>query len=354
MRLTIENISKSYGGQKVLEDLSFTVEEGELFFLIGSSGCGKSTLLRIISGLLAPDRGRIFFDSRDVTSLPAEKRGLGLVFQNYALWPHMTVWENVAFGLETRGEKSSLIKEKVARILGEVRLVGLEKRYPAELSGGQQQRVALARALVIEPPLVLLDEPLSNLDAGLRLEMRGELRRIHRNLGVTMIYVTHDQKEALSLADRMALLHNGKLEQAGAPLELYKLPRSNYAASFLGETNLLEGTFRTETAEGWIVETPWGEAKLPSDHVFGARENGEAIISLRPENLSFQGPGDAPCFEAEIVENNFLGDITQLVVRAFGRDLTVETVSGADRLKVGSKARLWPKESELTAYQRED
>ncbi|MBR5902114.1 ABC transporter ATP-binding protein, partial [bacterium] len=255
MRLRIENISKSYGGQTVLEDLSFTVEEGELFFLIGSSGCGKSTLLRILSGLLPPDKGRIFFDSRDVTDVPAEKRGLGLVFQNYALWPHMTVWENAAFGLETRGEKSALIKEKVARVLREVRLEGLEKRYPAELSGGQQQRVALARALVIEPPLVLLDEPLSNLDAGLRLEMRGELRRIHKSLGVTMIYVTHDQKEALSLADRMALLHNGKIEQMGAPLELYKTPRTSYAASFLGETNLLAGTFKAETAEGWILET---------------------------------------------------------------------------------------------------
>ena len=154
MRLRIENISKSYGGQKVLDDLSFTVEEGELFFLIGSSGCGKSTLLRIISGLLAPDGGRIFFDSRDVTETPAENRGLGLVFQNYALWPHMTVWDNISFGLETRGEKRSLIKEKVSRILGEVRLEGLEKRYPAELSGGQQQRVALATFIMSEKELV--------------------------------------------------------------------------------------------------------------------------------------------------------------------------------------------------------
>ncbi|MBO7434961.1 ABC transporter ATP-binding protein [bacterium] len=353
MRLRIENISKSYGGQKVLDDLSFTVEEGELFFLIGSSGCGKSTLLRIISGLLAPDGGRIFFDSRDVTETPAENRGLGLVFQNYALWPHMTVWDNISFGLETRGEKRSLIKEKVSRILGEVRLEGLEKRYPAELSGGQQQRVALARALVIEPPLVLLDEPLSNLDAGLRLEMRGELRRIHKSLGVTMVYVTHDQKEALSLADRMALLHNGKLEQVGAPYELYKTPSSSYAASFLGETNFLPGTFKAETAEGWLLETPWGEAKIPSDHVFGAREKGEAVISLRPENLSFQGSLDDPCFEAEVLEKNFLGDITQLVLKAFGQKITAETVSGADRLKPGDRTRLWPKAAEMTAYKRE-
>ena len=354
MRLRLENISKSYGEQKVLKDLSLTVEEGEFFFLIGSSGCGKSTLLRLVSGLVSPDQGRIFFDSQDVTDLPAEKRGLGLVFQNYALWPHMTVWDNVAFGLELRGEKGSLLREKVGRVLREVRLEGFEKRYPGELSGGQQQRVALARAIVIEPKLVLLDEPLSNLDAGLRLEMRSELRRIHKALGITMVYVTHDQKEALSLADRVALLHDGKLEQVGTPAELYKIPQSSYAASFLGETNFINGTFRRNLGGAWVLDSPFGAMEIAADHVFKPSENGAAMISMRPESLSFQGPEDALNFQAEVLENNFMGDTTQLVLKAFDQRITAETISGAFGLKLGDKVRLWPDLKELTAYGKEE
>lgn len=353
MRLRLENITKSFGGPPVLKDLSVTVENGEFFFLLGSSGCGKSTLLRMIAGLAGPDEGRIFFDDRDVTDLPAEKRGVGLVFQNYALWPHMTVWDNVAFGLEARGEKKRAVEEKVAKVLGEVRLEGFEKRFPGELSGGQQQRVALARAIVIEPALVLLDEPLSNLDAGLRLEMRSELRRIHKALGVTMVYVTHDQKEALSLADRVALLNKGGLEQVGTPAELYKRPKTRYAASFLGETNFLKGTFRGRGEGGWRVETPFGEVLIGEERVFAPEENAEAEVSVRPESLSFQGPEDAPSFEADVLENNFLGGTTQLVLRAFGQRITAETISGAFHLKPGDNVRLWPKADEITAYGQE-
>lgn len=349
MSLKIENIKKSFGTQPVLKGLSFEVKEGEFFFLLGSSGCGKSTLLRIISGLCDPDEGRIFFDGEDVTTLPAEKRGVGLVFQNYALWPHMTVYDNVSFGLQVRKLKKEEIADKVAKVLRDVRLEGLEKRYPAELSGGQQQRVALARALVIEPKLVLLDEPLSNLDANLRLEMRSELRRIHRELGLTMIYVTHDQKEALSLADRVALLHEGKLEQLGSPTELYKRPQSKFAAGFLGETNFMQGKALKLSGTNWEIETPWGTSLIPQEQAVGV-ESGKALyISVRPEDLRLTGEESAPNFQAKILENNFLGDTTQLVLEAKGERILVETLSSS-RLKVGELIKVWPKVEDIMIF----
>ena len=349
MSLKIENIKKSFGTQQVLKGLSFEVEKGEFFFLLGSSGCGKSTLLRIISGLCDPDEGRIFFDGEDVTTLPAEKRGVGLVFQNYALWPHMTVYDNIAFGLQVRKLKKDEIAKKVAKVLQDVRLEGLEKRYPAELSGGQQQRVALARALVVEPKLVLLDEPLSNLDANLRLEMRSELRRIHRELGLTMIYVTHDQKEALSLADRVALLHEGRLEQLGNPTELYKRPQSKFAAGFLGETNFLKGKALKKNETFWEIETPWGTSTISQDQAVGV-ESGKALsLSVRPEDLRLAGEDSAPNFQARILENNFLGDITQLVLEANGERLLVETLSSS-QLRVGELIKVWPKVEDIMAY----
>ena len=349
MSLKIENIKKSFGTQPVLKGLSFEVKEGEFFFLLGSSGCGKSTLLRIISGLCDPDEGRIFFDGEDVTTLPAEKRGVGLVFQNYALWPHMTVYDNIAFGLQVRKLKKDEIAKKVAKVLQDVRLTGLEKRYPAELSGGQQQRVALARALVVEPKLVLLDEPLSNLDANLRLEMRSELRRIHRELGLTMIYVTHDQKEALSLADRVALLHEGKLEQLGSPTELYKRPQSKFAAGFLGETNFLKGKALKKNETFWEIETPWGTSTISQDQAVGV-ESGKALsLSVRPEDLRLAGEESDPNFQAKILENNFLGDITQLVLEVNGERLLVETLSSS-QLSVGELIKVWPKVEDIMAY----
>ena len=349
MSLKIENIKKSFGTQPVLKGLSFEVEKGDFFFLLGSSGCGKSTLLRIISGLCDPDEGRIFFDGEDVTTLPAEKRGVGLVFQNYALWPHMTVYDNIAFGLQVRKLKKDEVAKKVAKVLQDVRLEGLEKRYPAELSGGQQQRVALARALVVEPKLVLLDEPLSNLDANLRLEMRSELRRIHRELGLTMIYVTHDQKEALSLADRVALLHEGKLEQLGSPTELYKRPQSKFAAGFLGETNFMQGKALKLSGANWEIETPWGTSVIPQEQAVGV-ESGKALsISIRPEDLSLTGEESAPNFQAKILENNFLGDISQLVLEAKGERILVETLSSS-HLKVGELIKVWPKVEDIMIF----
>ena len=349
MSLKIDNVKKSFGTQAVLRGISFEVEQGEFFFLLGSSGCGKSTLLRIISGLADPDEGRIIMGGEDVTKLPAEKRGVGLVFQNYALWPHMTVYDNVAFGLQVKKLGKDEVKSKVAKVLKDVRLEGLEKRYPAELSGGQQQRVALARALVIEPKLVLLDEPLSNLDANLRLEMRSELRRIHKELGLTMIYVTHDQKEALSLADRVALMHEGKLAQLGSPTELYRRPATKFAAGFLGETNFLKGRALKKKETGWEIETPWGLSEITNDQAVGL-ETGKALsISVRPEDLVLSGEDSAPHFKGKIAENNFLGDTTQLVLEAKGERLILETLSASD-LKVGEEIKVWPKEKDIMVY----
>src|ERR1700730_616755 len=237
--IAIESLSKSFGGFLALDRVGLTIETGELVFLLGPSGCGKTRLLRHIAGFYRPDEGRILFDGKDVTRVPAHQRNTGMVFQNYALWPHLTVEKNVAFGLEERRFPKAEIDDRVTEALRVVRLEDLARRKINEMSGGQQQRVALARALVVRPACLLLDEPLSNLDAQLRAEMRSEIRRICKTAGLTTIYVTHDQKEALAVADRIAVMKDGQLAQIGSPGELYNHPRNVFVATFLGGTNLL-------------------------------------------------------------------------------------------------------------------
>lgn len=241
--LSLRNLSKSYGTQKVLDNLDLDLERGRFLTLLGSSGCGKSTTLRLISGLLRPDSGTIELAGRDITDVPVHKRNTILVFQSYALFPHMTVFDNVAYGLKRRRVSKDEIERKVNKILSVTRLDGLGGRYPGELSGGQQQRVALARSLVIEPDLLLLDEPLSNLDAKLRNDMRIEIRMLHERLGLTTIFVTHDQQEAFSVSDDIVLLNHGRVEQRGTPETLFKHPRTTFAADFLGVKNIFEGSF---------------------------------------------------------------------------------------------------------------
>jgi len=223
-----------------VDRVSAKVERGEFFTFLGPSGCGKSTTLRIVAGLELPDSGRVIIDGEDVTYLPPYKRDTAMVFQNYALWPHMTVFENVAYGLKVRKLPKEEIRRRVKEVLELVRLEGLESRYPTQLSGGQQQRVALARALVVQPKVLLLDEPLSNLDAKLRVEMREELKRLQRKLGITTIYVTHDQDEAMALSDRVAVMNLGRVVEVGKPNELYRKPRSFFVATFIGRSNVLE------------------------------------------------------------------------------------------------------------------
>jgi ABC-type Fe3+/spermidine/putrescine transport system ATPase subunit len=240
--LQIKGVSKTFGKTVVLSDINLTVNKSELFFLLGPSGCGKSTLLRIIAGLEKCDRGTITFDDVEWNELLPEERGVGMLFQQYSLWPHMTVAENVGYGLKLRNETKDVINSKVNDVLAQVGLDGFGGRKPGSLSGGQQQRAALARALVLNSKLILLDEPLSNLDARLRLELRTEIRRLQQKLGLTMIYVTHDQEEAMALADRMALMHEGIIEQTGSPESIYDAPKTAFAALFFGKSTLLPVT----------------------------------------------------------------------------------------------------------------
>jgi iron(III) transport system ATP-binding protein len=313
--VAIQNVSKRYGAVTALDDISLSVAAGELFFLLGPSGCGKSTLLRIIAGLQEANSGRILFNDRDVANLPTEKRNAVMCFQSYALWPHMSVRDNVGFGLETRGWTRDRRRVRVDEVLRLVQLERLADRKPNELSGGQQQRVALARALVVNPDCLLLDEPLSNLDAKLRLEMRGEIRRICKSAGFTTIYVTHDQREALSVADRIALLRDGKLAQVGTPEELYRHPANSFVAQFVGQTNLIPATVvergptvtRVETAVGSLVAA--GNGELPK----------QVIASIRPEWLRVARPtaGAHPNrFEAKVAETTFLGESSEHVLLA--------------------------------------
>jgi len=241
VRVRLRDLSKRYGEAAALDQVTIEVEPGELFFLIGPSGCGKTTLLRAIAGFVEPDAGVVLFDDRDMTAVPPYKRNTALVFQGYALWPHMTVEQNVEYGLRVRGQEAGERRRRVGEILDVVQMAELARRYPGELSAGQQQRVALARAIVVTPDVLLLDEPLSNLDARLRVEMRREILRIHGRTGITTIYVTHDQKEALSMGQRIAILDRGRIAQIGRPDECYRRPRTRFVARFLGEANFIEG-----------------------------------------------------------------------------------------------------------------
>src|SRR5450432_3815732 len=256
--IQVQKLSKHFGTVTALHGLDLLINPGELFFLLGPSGCGKTTLLRCMAGFYIPEEGRIFFGDEDVTQLAPHKRNTGMMFQSYALWPHMTVAENVAFGLEERKVPKAEIRTKVGEALESVHMGSYAERRPNQLSGGQQQRVALARALVIRPRCLLLDEPLSNLDARLRLEMRSEIRRVCKEFKLTTVYVTHDQKEALSISDRMAILDGGRILQVGTPQEIYRRPSRKTVADFIGETDFIEGEVLSAQGDRAIVETRIG------------------------------------------------------------------------------------------------
>ena len=291
----IENVSKQFGQVHGVKDLDLEIKSGEFFTFLGPSGCGKTTTLRMIAGFYYPTEGKIYFDDRDVTLLQPNRRNIGMVFQNYALFPHMTVNESIAFGLQVRKFSKSEIKQKVDRIRELVHLKQYGERKINELSGGQQQRVALARALVIEPDILLLDEPLSNLDAKLREETRIEIKRIQSELGVTTIYVTHDQMEAMAMSDRIMVMENGYIKQIGTPQEIYNRPSNRFVANFIGETNLIET--KIKSIEGNVIKTKTNNGILFTGHKSNSSPTlthiiGDTVfLSIRPESIN-QGTGD--------------------------------------------------------------
>ena len=282
MEITIRKVVKRFGAVTAVDRADLSVCDGELFTLLGPSGCGKTSLLRLLAGFYQPDEGEIRFGERVVSGLPPYERNIGMVFQNYALWPHMTVAGNVAYGLKLRKLGRAEIATRLAEGLRKVNLTGYESRYPGQLSGGQQQRVALARALVLNPDILLLDEPLSNLDAKIRVQVRAEIRKLQQELGITTIYVTHDQEEALSLSDRVAVMKEGRVLQVGKPKELYERPRTRFVADFVGTNNLLPGRVSRRAGADLEVDTAVGTLRAVSDGPVGER----CVLAIRPENVA--------------------------------------------------------------------
>ena len=318
--LVVDRISKSFGALRVLRSCSLSVPQGTVLTLLGPSGCGKTTLLRSIAGFVEPDAGRVLVNGNDISGLPPNQRQVGYVFQNYALFPHLSVANNVAYGLKVRRRPTSEVKERVARVLDLVDLAPLASRYPAQLSGGQQQRVAIARALVLEPSILLLDEPFNALDAKLRLTMQIELRKLIERVGITSIFVTHDQLEAMTLSDNVAVMREGAIEQFGPPLEIYDHPRNPYVANFIGRANLISGR-----SEKGVFSGPHPIATNIAD--------GDATLIVRPENVAIEtgeGPGWpgmigfasalGPTVEYEI-DCGWAEPLRAIVPRHFGRGI---------------------------------
>jgi ABC-type Fe3+/spermidine/putrescine transport system ATPase subunit len=323
VNVAIDGVSKRFGGVVAVDRATLEIADGELFTLLGPSGCGKTTLLRLVAGFHRPDAGTIRFGARVVTDLPPHARNIGMVFQNYALWPHMTVAQNVAYGLRLRGLGGDARRARVAEGLRKVNLAGLEARYPGQLSGGQQQRVALARALVLNPDLLLLDEPLSNLDAKIRVQVRAEIRKLQQELGITTVYVTHDQEEALSLSDRVAVMRDGHVLQVGRPRELYERPRTRFVADFVGTNNLIPGTVASRDGDTLTVETALGRLRgLP---VAGLQAGQRCVLAVRPENVAIgAAAGDGNRVAGRIALASYLGNTLRYDVEAAGATLKAD------------------------------
>ena len=346
--IELRNINKTFDRVEVLRNLSLTVRHGELLCLLGPSGCGKTTALKIINGLLEPDSGSIHLGDNDCTYLAPQKRNLGMVFQNYALFPQMNIADNIAYGLKRRKLKADVIKEKVTSVLTLVRLQGTEKRRIHELSGGQQQRVALARALVIEPQALLLDEPLSNLDAKLREDMREEIKRIQRHLGITTIYVTHDQEEAMSIADRIVVMNSGKIEQIGTPQEVYHNPATRFVAAFIGRMNFITGN-----NGGGMLHLLGHTYTVPKNAEI---EEGELTCAIRPERINLVAPSVS--FPQGTIESiMYLGSILvySISVEVSGQlqEVKIQTTISQKSWNVGDKVSLEIDIDDVSLYRDE-
>ncbi len=339
--LQVKNLCKDYGTGMVLHHLELSVEAGEFLTLLGPSGCGKTTTLRIIAGLEEATEGSVWLEGRDVTLLPPEKRPVNTVFQSYALFPHMNVFQNIAYGLRLRGVSKAEQKQRVAEALELVRLTGFDKRMPGQLSGGQRQRVAIARAAVLKPKVLLLDEPLGALDLKLRQEMQGELKRLQKELGITFIYITHDQEEALNMSSRIVVMRDGRVEQIGTPEEVYERPATLFAAGFIGQSNLIHGRVDSVAEDGQLLLDANG-ILLPGVATTGflPAEGNNAVLCLRPQRVRYGlEPQHDLALEGVILSKTYSGGLQHTQI-ALGESLTINAVSQTsemDGFPIGSK-----------------
>jgi putative spermidine/putrescine transport system ATP-binding protein len=321
--LELQNISKTFGGAGAVVDFNLGVERGEFVSFLGPSGCGKTTTLRMIAGFELPTTGTVSLEGKDLTTKPPNQRNVGMVFQSYALFPNMTVGRNVGFGLKVRGRPKDEIDGRVKEMLELIKMSALEKRYPYQLSGGQQQRVALARALAIQPAVLLLDEPLSALDAKIRVELRAEIRRIQRELQITTVYVTHDQEEALSISDRVVVINAGRMEQVGQPFEIYNFPRTEFVAGFVGTLNQLRVTV-VEAAAGRVA---FGEQSLLTGGPLEARDGTTVLAMLRPEELHFGEAAGENQLTGTVESVNFLGALVRVQLSVGPARVTLDALN---------------------------
>ena len=355
--LELKNIKKSFqDGEDVLESICLTAKKGEFVTLLGSSGCGKTTTLRIIAGLEQPDSGQVFLNGKDVTSLEPNQRNVNTVFQNYALFPHMNVADNIGYGLKLKKTPKAEISRRVKEMLELVQLSGFEKRKPSELSGGQRQRVAIARALVNNPEVLLLDEPLGALDLQLRRAMQHELKRLQKKLGITFIYITHDQEEAINMSDTIAVMNHGRFEQIGTPDEIYNHPKTSYVATFVGNANILTGVVENigteetgDTSKLITVRTDAGKVKVSmnnanitaeSDKEYLLQKGEKVTIAVRSENIRFEENNDCDGLNAEVIEKTFAGGQLRVVLKTSEGQEIVASRYGIDtNVSVGEKVR---------------
>lgn len=334
------DVDKNFDHERVVKKLSLDVKEGEFLTMLGPSGCGKTTTLRMIAGFEYPTEGHIFLGGKNVEDKKPNERDVNTVFQNYALFPHMNVFDNIAFGLVEKKVKKDEIKRRVEEMIKLVRLDGMEKRMPAQMSGGQKQRVAIARALVNRPKVLLLDEPLGALDLKLRKQMQGELKHLQRQLGITFIYVTHDQEEALTMSDRIAVMHNGYLEQVGTPEEVYNHPETKFVADFIGESNIIEGYIENMTEDAIEVTMESGKAVI---HESGYRLEEMVYLCVRPENLKISTePVEGFKFRGQVKEHIFIGSINKTMIELpNGQMLKAETPAEDALLPVGTVVNVY-------------
>jgi putative spermidine/putrescine transport system ATP-binding protein len=353
-KVEVRGLVKQFGELRAVDQLSLSIDAGSFLTLLGPSGSGKTTTLNLIAGFEAPTSGEVFVDGKPITEKPPHKRNIGIVFQNYALFPHMTVADNIAFPLQMRGMSRDSVREEIQGALQMVRLQGHEDRYPKQLSGGQQQRIALARALVFRPPLLLMDEPLGALDKKLREQMQIEIKHIQKRLGITVIYVTHDQEEALTMSDRIAILNHGQLEQESFPLEIYERPRNRFVADFIGETNLLEGKICKEGNQ-FLIELFGLGARFVLPPEMGSIL-GEISVSIRPEKLEIGSTGeDQPGFRGEVEELIYVGENTKYIVKTAGEKVVIKHQNRKETLlfKRGDQVTVRLNPADLTIFRKE-